>query len=157
MGAHAEVLDSLTGVLGTTEQQGVAASRRTQSELIEGQGLTAGCDNASTGSGSESESSDAQLGDRQETVVIGDSGNDDDGLAILILGDVVHDARQRDRGSVDAGHEQTAKDDLVEGRVGSAYAAHGKISNEFTSPPNPIGDSESHSRFRGVNLRARKR
>jgi hypothetical protein len=120
VGAHAEVLDGLTGVLGATEQQGVAASGGTQSELVEGQGLTTSGDNAGTGGGGEAQSSDAQLGDLEETVVVGDGTNNDNGLALGTLG-LADNAGDRDGGAVDARHEQAAQDDLVERRVGTAW------------------------------------
>lgn len=113
VGAHAEVLNGLTGVLGTAEQQGVAAGRGTQSELVQGEGLTTGGQDASAGSGGEAESSDAQLGDFEKTVVIGDGADNNDGLALLALG-LANNARDRDRGSVDTRHKEAAEDDLVE-------------------------------------------
>lgn len=119
VGTHAEVLDSLAGVLGTAEQQGVAAGGGTQSELIQGEGLTTGSQNASAGSGGEAQSSDAQLGDLEKTVVISDGANNNDGLALLALG-LADDARDRYRGTVDARHKEAAEDDLVEGRLGTA-------------------------------------
>jgi len=82
---HAKVLDSLTGVLGTTEQEGVATSGGTESKLIESQSFTTGSKDASTGSGSESERSDAELGNRKQTVVIGDGADNNDGLALGTL------------------------------------------------------------------------
>jgi hypothetical protein len=120
VGTHAEVLDGLTGVLGATEQQGVAASGGTQSELIEGEGLTTGGQDAGTGGGGEAQSGDAQLGDGKQTVVIGDGTDNDDGLALLTLA-LTNDAGDRDGGSVDAGHKETAQDDLVEAGVGTTY------------------------------------
>jgi hypothetical protein len=123
VGTHAEVLDGLTAVLGTTEQQGVATSGGTQSELIEGKSLTTGSENAGTGGGGESQSSDAQLGDREETVVVGDGTDNNDGLtglaSLTSLG-LAYNARQGDGRSVGTGHKKAAENDLVEGRVGSA-------------------------------------
>jgi hypothetical protein len=50
--------------------------------LIQSQSLTSGSNNASTGSGGESESGNTELGDGQEAVVIGDSANDDNSLVV---------------------------------------------------------------------------
>lgn len=101
VGAHAEVLDGLTGVLGATEQEGVASGGGTESELVEGEALTTSSENAGTGGGSESQSSDGDLGDLEETVVVGDGADDDDGLVSLVAaGDLGLDTRQRDRGTV---------------------------------------------------------
>lgn len=122
VGTHAEVLDGLTGVLGTAEQQGVAAGRGTESQLVEGQSFATGGDNAGAGSSGESESSDGDLRNLQETVVIGDSTNDDDGLSLGVLVDLTLDTREGDGRSVDAGHEEAAQDNLVEAGIRSAYA-----------------------------------
>jgi hypothetical protein len=118
VGTHAEVLDGLTGVLGTAEQQGVATGRSAQGELVQGEGLTTGGQDASAGSGGEAESSNAQLGDLKETVVIGDGANNNNGLALLTLG-LANNARDRDRGAVDTRHKEASEDDLVEGRLGT--------------------------------------
>jgi len=119
VGAHAEVLDSFAGILGATEDQGVAASGGTQGQLVQGDGLTAGGDDASAGGGGESQSGDVGLGEGQEAVVISDGTDDDDG-ALLALLDVGDNAGQGDGRAVDLGHEQPAEHNLVEGGVGSA-------------------------------------
>lgn len=113
VGAHAEVLECLTGVLGAAEQQGVASGRRTQSQLIQRQALTASGDDASASGGSEAQGSDRDLGDLEKAVVVGDGADDNDGLVGLVAtGDLRLDARERNRGSVDARHKQAAQDDL---------------------------------------------
>jgi hypothetical protein len=116
--AETEVLDSLTGVLGTTEDQGVAASGSTESKLIEGDSLTAGSKDASTGGGSEAERSDGELGADQHAVVVGDGADNDDG-ALVILGDVGCNAGEGDGRAVGLRHKQAAEDDLVEVGVGA--------------------------------------
>lgn len=118
VGAEAEVLDSLTSVLGTTKDQGVGASGGTEGELVESDGLTASGENAGAGGGSESESGDGELGNRQETVVVGHGAHNDDD-ALLLLASVRDDAAQRDRGAVDLGRKQAAQNDLVEAGVGT--------------------------------------
>jgi hypothetical protein len=120
VGTHAKVPDGLTGVLGATEEECVAASGGTEGQLVESDGLTTSRDDAGAGGVGEPKGGNGHLGDLEQTVVIGDSANDNDGLAFLALGDLALDAGDGDRGSVDAGHEQPAEDDLVEGRVGSA-------------------------------------
>lgn len=119
VGSETEVLDSLSGILGSSEKKSVASGRSAKSQLIKSQGLTSSSKNASASGGSESESRNAELGDCEETVVISDGADDDDGLALL-LGTVLDDSGDGDGGSVDAGHEETAENDLVEGGVGSA-------------------------------------
>lgn len=123
VGTEAEVLNSLTGVLWSAEEEGVASGRGTESELIQGEDLAAGGQDAGAGSGGEAEGRDAQLGDGQEAVVVGDGADDDDGLVVGLLGDVGDDPGERHWGPVDAGHEQAAEDDLVEGRLGAAWVA----------------------------------
>lgn len=108
------MLDGLSGVLGTSEEEGVASSRSTESQLIESQDLSTSSDDARTSSSSEAESRNAELGDGQQTVVIGNGANNYDGLVVGLLGGVRNDSGDRDRGSVDAGHKQAAEDDLVE-------------------------------------------
>ncbi len=85
VGSEAEVLNSLSGVLGSSEKESVASSGSSKGQLIQSQSLTSGSNNASTGSGSESESGDTELGDGQETVVIGNGANDDNGLVVGLL------------------------------------------------------------------------
>lgn len=113
VGAHAEVLEGLTSVLGAAEQEGVASGRRTQSQLIQRQALAASSDNTSTGGGSESQGSDRDLGDLEETVVVGDGADNNDGLVGLVAtGDLGLDARERNRRAVNARHKQAAQDNL---------------------------------------------
>lgn len=121
VGTEAKVLNGLPGVLWSTEQEGVASGRSTESQLIQGQSLTSSSSNASAGSGSEAESGNTELWDGQKTVVIGDSSNDDDGLVVRLLGGVGSDSRDGDWRSVDAGHKKTTQNNLVELGVGSAW------------------------------------
>lgn len=121
VGTEAEVLDGLASVLGATEKEGVGTSGLLESELVEGDGLATGSLDASTGSGGEAEGSNRDLGDGQETVVIGDGTDNNDGLLLVAL-EVGDNARDGHGGTVDAGHEQPAEHDLVEGRVSAAWA-----------------------------------
>jgi hypothetical protein len=118
VGAEAEVLDSLTSVLGTTEDQGVGASGGTEGKLVESDGLTAGSEDTGAGGGGESESGNGELGDRQETVVVGHGAHNYDD-ALLLLGGVRDDAAQRDGGAVDLRRKEAAQHDLVEAGVGT--------------------------------------
>ena len=114
------MLECLSGVLWSSEEQGVASGGSAESQLIQSQGLTSSSNDAGTSSSSESESGNAELGDGQETVVIGD-GTDDTTVRLSVLARLVsNNARDGDGWSVDAGHEEAAENDLVEGRVGSA-------------------------------------
>jgi len=75
VGAHAEVLDSLTGVLGSTEEEGVGSGGEAGSDLVDGEGLAAGLQDACAGGRGEAERSDGELGEVEETVVIGDGAD----------------------------------------------------------------------------------
>lgn len=118
VGTETEMLDGFTGVLGTAEDQSVAASGSTEGKLIESNGLTTGSEDAGTGSSSESQGGDCHLGELKESVVIGDSADNNDG-SLLLLVDVGHNAGQGHGRSVDLGRKQTSENNLVEGRVGS--------------------------------------
>lgn len=120
VGTHAEVLEGLTGVLGTAEDQGVATGRSAESELVEGNGLTTSGDDAGTGGSGEAESSNGNLGEGKETVVVGDGADNNDGALLTLLVDVGDDTRERDGGAVDLGHEEASENNLVEGSVGTA-------------------------------------
>jgi len=120
VGTEAEMLDSLTRVLGTSQEKSVGSSWSSESQLVQSESLTTGGNNASAGSGSETESRNTKLGNGQESVVIGDGTNNDNGLVVGLLGGVRNNSRDGDGRSVDAGHEKAAEDDLVEGRLGSA-------------------------------------
>lgn len=125
VGTEAEVLDGLTGVLGATEEEGVGAGGGAEGELVEGQALAAGLGDPGTGGGGEAQSSDGELGDLKQAVVIGDGANDDDSLALVRLAGVLvgggrDDAGDGHRGAVDARHEEAAEDDLVEVRIRAA-------------------------------------
>lgn len=115
------MLDGLTRVLGAAEEEGVGAGGLLESQLVEGDDLAAGSGDAGTGGGGDAESGDRDLGDGQETVVIGDGANDDDGLLLVAVLEVGRNAGQRDGGAVDAAHEQAAEDHLVEGSISAAW------------------------------------
>lgn len=126
VGAEAEVLDGLAGVLGSTEEQSVGTSRRARSELVNSEALSTSLGNASARGRSESQGGDGQLGNLDNTVVVRDGANDDDGLALvglasLVGGSRLHDARDRNGSTVDLRHVEAAQNDLVEARVRTAW------------------------------------
>jgi hypothetical protein len=120
VGAHAEVLDGLTRVLGAAEEEGVGTGGLLESQLVESDDLAAGSGDAGTGGGGDAESGNRDLGDGQEAVVVGDGANNDDGLLLVAVLEVGRDAGERDGRAVDAAHEQAAQDHLVEGRISAA-------------------------------------
>lgn len=70
MGTETEVLDGLAGVLGATEEEGVGTGGGAEGDLIDGQSLTTGSDDASTGGRGEAEGSDGKLGDFWKLLVL---------------------------------------------------------------------------------------
>ncbi len=118
--SETEVLDGLTSVLWASEKEGVASSWGTESQLVESQGLSSGSKDACTSGCRESESGNAELRNGQETVVICDGTDNDDGSLLALLIGVRNDSGDGNRGSVDAGHKKSAKNNLVEGGLGAA-------------------------------------
>lgn len=111
VGTKAEVLDSLTGVLGATEEDDVGASWGALGELVEGEALATSLLDAGTSGSGEAESADAHLRDLEEAVVIGDGANDSTDLALVSLGALLvgrngDDLGEGDRWGVDARHAQ---------------------------------------------------
>ena len=83
-----EVLDSLTGVLWTTEKEGVGTGWGAHGELVDCEALTTGLGDSGTGSSGEAKGGDGELWNFQKTVVVGHGTNKDDGLALVGLGRV---------------------------------------------------------------------
>ena len=98
-----EVLDGLTDVPLSSEEDSVGSGRGTERELVEGDGLTAGSDNSLTSRGGEFESGDGEFGDLRETLVVENGADGDDGLGVVRVGSsgLLDDAGDGDRGSVD--------------------------------------------------------
>jgi hypothetical protein len=137
-GAHAEVLDGLTGVLLTAEEDGVGTGGGTESQLVEGDDLTAGLQDASLGGLGDAQAGNRQLGDLEEAVVVSDGSDNDGGLAIL-TSHVAGNTGNRHGGAVDARHKEALQNDLVEGRVRAA----GKESVELLGVSSWNGEKSS--------------
>ena len=115
MRTEAEVSDSLSGVSWASEDNSVLTGWGSQSQLVQGDGLTTSFDDSSLGALSESQSSDADLWSLQQSEVVGDGTNNNDdlvGSVLLLQGSV--DSGKRHWRSVDLGEEQRSQDDLVE-------------------------------------------
>jgi hypothetical protein len=133
VGPETEVLDSLSSVLGSSEEECVASSRSSQCQLIQSQSLSTSSEDARTSSCSEAKCGNAELGNSQKTVVVGDSANNNDGLIIGLLRSVGNNSRNRDRRSVDTGHEKATKNNLVERGFGPAW-----VEGRLVSMPNEM-------------------
>lgn len=115
-----EVLEDLTSAAGTLKQNSLATSGALEGKLIEGHNLTTSLLDASASRLSDVESSDGDLGDGKNTLVISDSSDDnEDGLGSLSFS-VVGELLEGDGRSVGAGHNQAAEDDLVEVSLSTA-------------------------------------
>jgi hypothetical protein len=95
--------------------------------LIQSQDLSSSSDNTGASSGGDTESSNAEFGDGQEAIVVGDGANNHNSALIVIAGFVRNNSGNRDWGSVDTGHEKSAEHDFVEGGSGSACGGSVRI------------------------------
>ena len=99
------MLDGFTGVTGTTEKESVGTGRLAKCELIKSEALSSSLLDTGTCGTGESEGSDRKLGNLDETLVVSDGTDGDDGVLVSVgpvrLGDLTSDSRDRERGSVD--------------------------------------------------------
>jgi len=126
----AKVLNSLTGVLGTTEKEGVGAGGGPLGKLVEGQALTTSLDDPGTGGSGESKSGNRELGDSEHPVVVSDGADKDNSLGLVALG-LGSDPAEGHRGPVDPRHEEPAEDGLVESGVGPTSQEPVKLDEEL--------------------------
>ena len=114
VGAHAEVLDGLPCVPLAAEQDGVGAGRCPDRELVKGQDLASSLEDALLGGDREAEGGNGELGDLEQTDIVGDGADDDDDLGVTlgcVLG-LLHDAGKGNGRAVDLGEEETVEDGL---------------------------------------------
>ena len=118
---HSKVLDSLTSVPLSTEENRVGTSGCPQGKLVEGDGLTTGSQDALLRRLSEPESRNRNFGDFGQTDVIGNSSdlNNDFRRQVGGAGGLFHDAGEGDGGTVDLGKEKSVEDDLFNPSAGS--------------------------------------
>jgi len=83
VGSESEMLHSLSGVLGSSEEKCVCACGRPHGQLINGQALSTSLLDPSTCSGGESESSDVELGNCEKTVVVCNGADYNDRLVLV--------------------------------------------------------------------------
>jgi hypothetical protein len=76
-------------------------SRCEEHELVQSEALSTGFNDSGSCGFGESESSDGQLGDLKESHIISD-GADNDGNAVLLLAEVLNEAGDGKRRSVDS-------------------------------------------------------
>lgn len=84
VGAHAKVLDGLTSVPLSAEEQSSSTGGCTSGELIKRQGLSSSIQDALLGTASEPECGDGERGRAfGETNVVCDGSNDNDNLSLV--------------------------------------------------------------------------
>lgn len=85
-GSLAEVLAGGAGGTPALQQQRVLAGGRSESQLIEGQDLTAGLQDALPGGLRDVQGAHGELGHHQEAGIVGDGADDHDGRLRLVGG-----------------------------------------------------------------------
>lgn len=105
-GAVAEVTNRVTGVLSTTQQHSVGTLGSAQGQLIQSDALTTSLDDSGSGSLGESQSSNGQLRDLQQALIISDGTNNNSGLAILAI-HVSGKSGDGNRRVINSGHSQS--------------------------------------------------
>lgn len=114
------MLNGLSVLVGSHEVN-LLAFGGLHNELVEGEALTTSSGDASTGSLSESKSGNSQLGDSEDSLVIGDGGNNNGSLTLIrLLLVMLDELRERKRRSVHSGGDKSSQDGLVEVRSGSS-------------------------------------
>jgi len=117
----AKVTVGRTGSAASLHQDGVLSLGGLEGQLIEGENLSAGFEDAFAGARGDVHGAQRQLGNLVETKIVSDGANDDGGLAIAAW--LLHHAGDASDGhgwSVHAAHIKTFQDNLVELGVGSA-------------------------------------
>lgn len=122
MRTETKVSDSLTVRSGASDNQSVLTLGGSQSQLVQGDSLTTSLKDGGLGTSSESQSGNSALGELQDSVVVGDSTNNDNSLlGGTLLFEYTGDSGNRDRRLVNLGEEQRSQDDLVEGSISTAW------------------------------------
>ena len=115
---NAEVFLSFTSG-GSSQQEGVGTSGSLHNEFINGLALATSFGDAGTSSLGEAESSNVDLRAVQNTFVISDSANNNNG-SVSFGTKVLNNFGDGDRGSVGTGGNESAQDGLSEGGASSA-------------------------------------
>jgi len=113
------MLHGLTGQLGSSQQHGASASGRAKSQLIQGDALTTGLQNAGAHGSGEAKRADLELGHIQQTNIISDGSDDHRSLVLLAL-HVASQSRDGQSGAVHIRHVQTLQHNGIESRVSTA-------------------------------------
>ena len=109
------MLDSLTGVPLTPQEQSVRPSRCTKCELIQGQDFTTSVQDPLLCPAGESEGGDGELWEGGEADVVGNGANGDNNLTLVggTCRDLFGNAGEGDGRTIDFGHEESLENDCV--------------------------------------------
>lgn len=118
-GRRAEVLARLASGRLAPEKNAVASGGRRQRQLVEGEHLASGGDDAGAGALGHAQGRHAQLGHLEQARVVGDGSDDGGRLGLLALHEL-RELGEGHRGAVGLGHVEAAEDDGVELGVGAA-------------------------------------
>ena len=132
-GRRAKVLAGLARRRLAAEQDAVAARRRRQGELVEGEDLAARGDDAGARALGHAQRGHAQLRDGEESGVVRHGADDGGRLAVLALHEL-GELGQRERGAVGLRHVEAAEDDGIELGVSAAREELVELLRVFFSP-----------------------
>lgn len=114
VGSKSEVLDSFTSVLRATEEESVRSSRCPKCELIQSQSLTPSLLNSGSRSSGEPQRGHREFGNSEKAIVISNSSDHNDGLALVSIGNIGNESRKGDGRAVDSRHKKAAQHNFVE-------------------------------------------
>lgn len=124
MRTETEVLDGFSRVSWTSDNDGVLTLWSSHGQLVQGDGFTSILDDSGTGRGGESQSGDGGLGEVQQSDVVGNGTNNNQGLVgSSLLAQHTADSVKRHWRSVDLGKEQRLQDDLVEWSISTTWVS----------------------------------
>ena len=121
--------DGLTGVTPSTEEDSSRPGGARQCKLVKSQAFSTRGGDASTSGLSEAEGAHGELGDLEETLIVGDGPNKDGNLSVLSLHEAGH-LGEGDGGAVGLAHTQPLQDGFVEVSIGSASQEAVKLHQE---------------------------
>lgn len=115
-----KVLVSFTAVFGSAEENSVFAGGCDEGELIKGKDLAACLEDTGTSGLGDAESDDSELGDFQESDIVGDRADKDSNFIFFTCHEL-DKFGEGERWAVHLGHEEASEDDFVEIRVCTAH------------------------------------
>ena len=122
MRPKAKMLDGLPTILRSPQQHAITPLWCPQRQLINRQAFTPCLFDPGSCGAREAECSYGQLGHGEEADVVCDCADDDEGFGVLgCVGGVSCETGEGDGRAVDAGHEEAAEEDFVEGAVCAAW------------------------------------